>query len=356
MRNPERQRDGSDPAEETEKLRPEKEIASFEGLLERQSGNSGEAQEGQEKIEGEQLLEYSRKVGDFYTGYIESLTKTGEAKNEVLDELSAEIREKYKGYKQSIDHDRELQHVRFSLKDGGVKELLAESVRHKSLDEALIEDESQYELEEVSPGFFVVNLETELYEKLYGKCVAYASIDPNGVSFISLRREYKEKEVFKKAYEENLIHEAHHVAWSSLLKDKKVGIREKDNNMWYAYRFFQDELLARLTSNTGHIGYSHLLLMDMGHFKRPADLTSEKEEEIRKRTRDLNDLLDEVIFPALSTVGLGHKDLIMSVMEASNFDELGKNLKKFKAAMDEREPIEKSDEDTEMSGWGTIKT
>lgn len=326
-----------DPAEE-------KEISSF-----------GESpRESQEKIEGEQLLEYSRKVGDFYTGYIENLTRVGEAKNDILDELPRDIGDKYKGFKQSIDHQRELQHARFSLKKGGVKELLAESVRRKNLNEALIEDQSQYELEEVSPGLFVVNLDTELYDKLYGECVAYASIDSDDASFISLRREYKEKEVFKKAYQENLAHEVHHVAWASLLKDKKVSIKEDDNNMWYAYRFFQDELLARLTSNTGHIGYSHLLLMDMGHFKRPSDLTPEKEEEINKRTRSLNDLLDEEIFPGLSTVGLGHKDLILSVMEASNFQELEQNLQKFKSAMGKREPQEKPKNEGGAGGWGSI--
>jgi len=205
----------------------------------------------------------------------------GEAKNEILNELPDEIRNKFKGFIESIDKNSQLQHVRFSLKEGGAKDLLSKLVERRGLDKELIDDKSKYELEEISPGIFVVFMDKDLYLKLHGENVAVATLEKDGVSFISMPKEYRKEKFRNNLYKENLLHESHHIVWSFLLKDEKISIKEADEDKKMAYRFFQDEVTARLCSGGGMMGYSHLLLMDKESLKEFRMQDPQKEEETR---------------------------------------------------------------------------
>src|SRR3990167_2361822 len=243
-----------------------KEYSDFIEGVKTTSEENNSKTESQE-IQGERLIEYSQKVGSFYASFIENLTKMGEAKNEILNELPDEIRNKFKGFIESIDKNSQLQHVRFSLKEGGAKDLLSKLVERRGLDKELIDDKSKYELEEISPGIFVVFMDKDLYLKLHGENVAVATLEKDGVSFISMPKEYRKEKFRNNLYKENLLHESHHIVWSFLLKDEKISIKEADEDKKIAYRFFQNEVTARLCSGGGMMGYSHLLLMDKESLK-----------------------------------------------------------------------------------------
>src|SRR3989344_9540249 len=257
-----------------------KEYSDFIEGVKTTSEENNSKTESQE-IQGERLIEYSQKVGSFYASFIENLTKMGEAKNEILNELPDEIRNKFKGFIERIDKNSQLQHVRFSLKEGGAKDLLSKLVERRGLDKELIDDKSKYELEEISPGIFVVFMDKDLYLKLHGENVAVATLEKDGVSFISMPKEYRKEKFRNNLYKENLLHESHHIVWSFLLKDEKISIKEADEDKKMAYRFFQDEVTARLCSGGGMMGYSHLLLMDKESLKEFRMQDPQKEEETR---------------------------------------------------------------------------
>lgn len=339
---------------------------NFENPFQKKDGfflDQQKAQETNQKIEsqeiqGEQLIEYSQKVGDFYTSLVKNLTKMGNVKTEALNELPDEIKTELKDFTESIDRHSQINHERFLSKEGGVRDLLSSKLtEHENISEELINDRSKYELEEISPGIFVIFMNKELYSKLYGKNVAVSTLDKEGVSFISMQKEYKEKESLNNSHKENLLHETHHIIWSFLLEDKKINIQEDDENMWTAYRFFQDEVIARLCSDQGFMGYSHLLLMDKEKLKEFKEKDFKKEKQINQCVINLNTLMYDEIMPLVSEAGIQKKDLIFSVMRSKNFTDLENNLKKIKSAMEQKaKKIKKSKPQTKSNGWNVIGT
>ncbi len=329
-------------AEKIEKYRAEmREFTKF--LKEKYFGHSSEKvnlEAENHEIKGERLIEYSQKVGSFYTSFIESLTKMGEAKNEILNELPDEIRNKFKGFIESINKNSQLQHVRFFLKEDGAKDLLSKLAERRGLDKELIDDKSKYELEEMSPGIFVIFMNKDLYSKFHGENVAVATLERDDVSFISMSKEYREEKFRNNLYKENLLHESHHIVWSFLLREGKINIKEADKDKQMGYRFFQDEVIARLCSEGGMMSYSHFLLMDKESLKEFTTQNPQKEEQINKQVANLNTLMYDEIIPLMNEVGLKKQDLIFSVMEAQNFVDLENNLKKIKTVIEQK--VEKS--------------
>ncbi len=165
---------------------------------------------GDRDISGEKLIEYSQKVGSFYVSLIESLTKTGDVKPEYLDGLPNEIIAQFRDYRQCIDKNCQLQKERFLLKKGGSEGLLSENVKWKTLDKELTADKSKYELEEIDTGNFVVFMDDDLYSKLHCDDHGVVTLKKDGVSFISMRKKYREEE-YCDIYRKTLQHEIHHI-------------------------------------------------------------------------------------------------------------------------------------------------
>ncbi len=315
------------------------------------SKENGETIENKENQE-EKLIEYSQKFGDFYTSLMEQMIKTGELKEEMLNELPDATKGKIKDFMGSIDKNIQLQQVRLSLKEKGAQDLLSELAERRQVNKDLLNDQSKYELKEMSPGIFVIFMDKDLYSKLHGESVAVATLKKEGVSFISMPKEYKEEKFRDNLYKENLLHETHHIVWSFLLKDKKINIKEENDDMWNAYRFFQDEVLARLCSGGGPMGYSHLLMMDKESLKEFKKEEPEKEKEINQNVMKLNTLMYDEILPLIGEAGLKKQDLIFSVEESENFAELENNLKKIKSAIEQKaEEMKRSKPKVESSGW-----
>jgi len=200
-------------------------------------------------------------------------------------------------------------------------------------------------------------MDEELYSKLYGEDVAVAHLTKKGISFISMPKKYKEKKFRNNLYKEALSHETHHIIWWFLHEDKKIDIEEKDEDIWMAYRFFQDETIARLCSGGGFMGYSHLLLIDKGHLNVFKTRNPEKEKQINQQVIDLNTFMYDNIMPLMEKSGIEKKDLIFSIMRSRNFTDLKNNLKKFESTMRQKaKKMKKSEPQTKSSGWDTIRT
>lgn len=176
-------------------------------------------------------------------------------------------------------------------------------------------------------------MDDDLYSKLHCDDHGVVTLKKDGVSFISMRKKYREEE-YCDIYRKTLQHEIHHIIWFFLLNDGKVSIYDDDDNLWLAYRIFQDEVIARTCSGGVMMGYSHLLLMDGAALNKLRMQEPGKEEQINQTVTNLNTLLYDEIKPLMEDADLGQQDIIFSVMDAQNFEDLENNLQKYKTAIE----------------------
>lgn len=315
------------------------EIMTREALDRKQGGIQVEAENA---IEAEEkLLEVSKKVGVLWRSVADSLIGKKEFDQVLLDNLPEKVKHKFSRIIDSIKTNKAMQHLQFSLKEFNANKLLSQNNKAEDVENILTL--GNYELREISQGIFALYLDESTFKDIAGSVEAKAISIKNGLSYILMQKKYAKT----KLEEKNLKHESSHLVWSFLLKDGIINITEENDEMWNAYRFFQDEVIAKIQGGEGPIGYSHLLLSK--------DLSLDKEllEEINKNVQDANFLLRDDIFPFLGDAGLENESLIFPIMESHNFTELKNNLNKFKKAMVDR--IEKMPKKEDVdSGWGLL--
>jgi len=324
------------------------EIKEFtEFLKEKYFGNS---KEGEKNKENKEFILTAERVGNLYKNLSDFLIGKGNLDKKLIDEMPDMIKNKISGFAESIEKNKEIQHLQFSLKKMTGADLLMQKINLETQDEQLksIAESNKYELAEPSSGIFVIYLNDEIFHDLI-KAEAQARNFKDGISYIILPK----KEEGTDYGEKLLRHETSHIAWSFLVKDKKAEVSEENDEMWNAYRTFQDETIAKLMGKGGAVGYSHLLLADKYGWKGYADEIPEKEAITRKIT-EMNDLLMDKIFFFLNDAGLKREDLILPLIQSENFEQLENNLNKFKASMDQRIEEKKRGKKEELSGWDTV--
>jgi hypothetical protein len=160
--------------------------------------------------------------------------------------------------------------------------------------------------------------------------------------------EYPDSEVAKMQLAENVPHETHHLVWY-FSKGDIIANDEKEPDFADAFSMYQDEVMARLSSNGGLGGYTHLQMLDP---ETKAQFAKEHPETVEKLTTiasGLNELLAEIDVIRKQT-DVQKQDIIMAVMEARTFDQLRDNLLKTKSII-EAQPITKPLVKSVVTGW-----
>lgn len=299
-------------------------------------------------LDNDQLLRYSRKIGSYYVSIVENIAGKGELNNESLNGLPDGLKDKMEGYAQCIKKNRELQHVRFDLKDNAARELISEIAKKKGLENDLAEETAKkYELEEISRGIFAMYMDKDLFTKINGEKAAVATVNKKGICFVSLPRECKVGVGRDYLFVENLLHEFHHIVWSFFVNDNKIVCNEENDGVRFCYSFIQDEIIAKLASGGGMACHTSISFMDKKSLENFRFSYPGKEKEVNEKLSELNRMMCDQLIPFMQESGVDKQDLIFPVMEAHNFKELGYNLRKFNLALEAKMIEKKRNENLE---------
>jgi hypothetical protein len=214
-----------------------------------------------------EYLESSKKVGEFYFNYINSLAGYKDFDEGLLDSLPVESREIFKII---IDNSRKFFEAGKVLKEHfnmGAKEFL---VQVFGKDEVM-EDESKYNLQELSDGVYCVFVDIDFLKKLYETEFfpqAMAVKVKGGISFIIMPKlpikKQADSDFFDARKKENLPHETNHIIWHFLkLEGSSVVESTGDNDdINKNFLMFKEELMCQLCSNGILHSYSYLSRMN----------------------------------------------------------------------------------------------
>lgn len=287
------------------------------------------------ELANDEVIRYSKKIGSYYVSMIEHVAGKGDLDDGQLGGLPDGLKEKMREFSACINKNRELQHIRFELKDNAEKALISEIAEKKGLEKDLFENPlKKYELEEVSRGIFVIYMDKDLFTAAYGEKAVVATINKKGICYISLPRECKVGIGTDYLFVENVLHEFHHLAWSFFVNDKKITCDEKDEGVNFCYAYIQDEIIAKLASGGGMACYTSLSFMDKRSLEEFRLKYPGKEEKVKEYLSELNGVMCDDLIPYMQEVGASKQDLIYPVMEADDFQELLENLRKFKTALE----------------------
>lgn len=286
------------------------------------------------ELDNEQIIRYSKKIGSYYVSLIENIAGKSEANNESLGGLPDELKDRMIGFAKCIFKNKELQHLRFELKDNGARDIISEVAEKTGLKEEFAKNASIFELEEISQGVFVLYMDKDLYSLNYNEKAAVAIINKKGVSFILMPKECKIGDYRNILLDETLLHEFHHMVWSFLVNDKIIICDEEDSGVKFCYSYIQDELIAKLTSN-GDMGcYTFLSFADKKTLEDFRLNYPGKEKELNEYVLELNGIMYHEMEPIMTATGIKKQDLIYPALEAHNFSELFNNLRKLKTALE----------------------
>jgi hypothetical protein len=290
----------------------------------------GSVSPSQEQLEEAEYLEASKKTGEQYVSLVgEFIGKQSE--QEVLESGS-----KLEQIRQRARENFERQHLLAQSGDYDAKKILEQVPQFKT--EPLLADTSQYRMEELSSGVFALHIKPELYEKLRPGAQGLAVKIKEGISFIMLP-EYPDSEMEQSQLAENVPHETHHLVWYFSEGDI-ITNDETEPSFEHAFTMYQDEVMARLCSDGGLTGYTHLTMLDPATRAQFVKENPETAEQLIKTTVELNDLLQEIDDIRKQT-DIKKPDLITAVMEARTFEQMSANLLKAKNII-ENQPITNS--------------
>lgn len=297
-------------------------------------------------------LEASKKVGEYYINLVGAFTGKGEPTSLNIDDIDHPIKTKIRTIGQRAKDGFEQQHLRAQLNNLDARKLL-EQVRAFSTPEisAQLNDISKYRSKELSPGMFAVYIEPQLYSSMRAGSSALAvKFKPGeGVSFIILP-DYGDSKFNKIHLEENLPHETHHILWN-FSKGEAVLSDESNKDIADAFIMYQDEVMARLSSN-GHLsGYTHLQMLDPETRQKFAEEYPDIVKTITETMVAMNELLQEIDDVRKQT-NIDKKDLILAVMDATNFGQLKQNLLQMKSII-EKQPKTKTIPES-SSSWDFV--
>lgn len=337
------------------RFKPESRVKTqhTEDINEHDPREHGNVSSESKEISKREYFEASKEMGRFYSDLLQRLGG-GEKDIDVSEFLNENIKTKAELIESSINNHRELNESLVETKEMGARDILEQAFPRESYAD-LLSDTSRYRLERLSNGIFAVFMDARLHTKFRPGARAVAITVRQGVPFI-LMPEYKDKEVMEREMEENLPHEIHHLAWYFLQKDEVIKSQERDVDLKKAFLMYQNELVARLSSEGFLSAYTHLPMMDPESQLEFKKQNPEKEKQIRELQIHLNDTLKE-INQDLKEVEIEKIDLILPVMEATNFVQLEKNINKIKDFI-KNQPRTKQAKKPELrddaGGWGVV--
>lgn len=307
-----------------------------------------------EELTDDEFFQYSRQMGELYVDIIQSLIGQSEFDESRLDAVDTNVAVRIQKMKASIDTHREKQRLLVELRELTKEDILRPALSRLTEDQAQdILRSANYRIEETIPGMFIIYMDLHSMSKITsGQALAVKHTDI--VSFILIRDLPDNPEFMATYLTENLPHEFHHIAWAFQRWDGIVKCTEDDKELELAYSMFQDEILAKMSSDSGLMGYSHLKVCSDEY---RAELVAKDPiviDEIKEKVNRLNNLLWDEIEPRIVETDVKRQDLIYATMEATNFDDLEKNLTRMKGII-EKQPkkVHQSNPDP-MAGWGSV--
>ncbi len=310
--------------------------------------SSGAFIEPTPKQEAERELEYlenSKKVGNYYVSLINNFIGKGESETAEITGLDDSIKLKLSEIAQRAKSGFEQQHILAQTQNTDARKLLEQV---PSFSEKLA-DTSKYRLEELSPGLFAVHIEPKLYGELKGGAQGVAVKVREGISFIMVP-DYADADIVQSQLAENIPHETHHLVWN-FSKGEVVKSTEENNDLAEAFVMYQDEVMARLCSDGSLAGYTHLQMLDPETRKQFEQEHPDTVKQITEIMVALNDLLQDVD-QARKQTDIKKQDLILAIMDATNFEQLKQNILKIKTII-EKQPITK-EQPKPGNGWGFV--
>ncbi len=297
------------------------------GIVERKSEESPESQ-----------LERAREFGEQYAGILEiAVGKKAERdmnqaslapENQILWDAMQAFREKQSKRQEELCLDAQ----------GLLRQAFQSEVQHQ-----LLEDRTRYYLVELSPGIYSVIVDSDVFSKLMGGSQGVAIKIHDGVSFIMIPNFRNNQAFQQRIMEENIPHEVHHLIWWAVLDAGAFQSREHDSDFRKGFMMFQDELIARVSSDGGLGGYSHISLLSPQAREDLERAFPGKAEAILDRVGALNEFLEVLESVIMHSERVMKKDLLQVIVSSRTFDELEAGLYQMKLLI-ERFPMKERTE------------
>lgn len=283
-----------------------------------------EKQEKPEKPEDQVFLEQSHAFGDYYVSLIGSLAGKSEPDKAALERLPLDLRAQAEMMGTSVRRQFIEQALRFTDKKMDARALLGQVYKGEQFD-TLLADPTKYRLEQLNYGLYAVHVDIDLLNQLRKgtQAVAIMPNDPEGISFLMIRDAAQGAAVGN--LDENIPHETEHIAWKFIQRDGLVTPTENDPLLAQGFMTYQNEFLARLSSDGAVAGYNFL---DQPPPAKREELQREHPEAAKaltERTFRLNDMM-ETFREELRGSTVGKSDLILGTIQSRSFDDLEANL------------------------------
>lgn len=311
---------------------------------------SSEQVEQSEVDKEKEYLETAHKVGDYYACLVGNFTGKGEVDQAIVTDLEHPIKSKLAKITQHAKDGFEQQHLLAQIKGLDAKKILQQVPQFLTPENsAALTDTSKYRSEELSPGVFAIYIEPKVFSELRGGAQGLAVKIKDGISFIMLP-DYPDAATAQSQMTENVPHETHHLIWN-FSKGESVKSNETNNDLAEAFIMYQDEVMARLCSDGDLAGYTHLQMLDPETRQQFEQDHPDTARQITQTMVALNDLLQEIDQSRKQT-DIKKQDLILAVMDATNFEQLRTNLLQMKSVI-EKQPVTK-EQPKQSFGWDSI--
>ncbi len=281
----------------------------------------------------ESELERVHEFGEQYLGILEiAVGKKAEGdlnraalapENQILLNAMQDFREKQAKLQEQLGLDAH----------GLLQQAFQGEVHHR-----LLEERTRYYLDELSLGIYLVVVDSDVFSKLMSGAGALAVKVPNGISFIMIPCFPKNPTFQERMMEENIPHETHHLIWWAASDSGAFQNNESDTDFRKGFQMFQDELIARASSDGGLGGYSHISLLSPQAREDLERACPGKATAILDRVGVLNEFLEELDDVIVRSERVIKKDLLRAIITSRTFDELEASLRKMKLLI-ERFPI-----------------
>jgi len=293
----------------------------------------------------DKLLERAREFGEQYAGIIDVAIGKRTADSLLLTPLVKENKILFTAMQSFRQKQSELQNERNLDAQGLLYQAFqSEEQRH------LLEDTTRYRLEELSSGIYSVMIDPNLFSKLMSGAEALAVKIPGGVSFIIIPNFQSHPEFQKRIIEENVPHETHHLVWDAAIDSGAFQSGEVDTDFRKGFMMFQDELIARASSDGGLGGYSHITLLGPQAREDLEKASPGKADAILDRVGLLNEFLYELNTVIMKSEKVTKKDLLQVIVTSKTFGELEVGLRKMKLLI-EKFPFKEDAKPEKVGGF-----
>ncbi|TSC93738.1 MAG: hypothetical protein Athens101428_558, partial [Candidatus Berkelbacteria bacterium Athens1014_28] len=276
--------------------------------------------------------------GSFYYNLV-----TGKSEAEFIEAIPDDkLKEGATEIARCIGSWRDKQTKRFDSENFDVEKLLAQIFPEVEVSDILKFDK-RYHLASYSRGIFVIHISEELLNKI--KKVtgdeltqAMAATHKDIVQFLMIP-DYGEEETNRLEEPPLLAHEACHLITREIMWQGQITT-DYDDPVWQtAFLTFREELTCRIVGSQSLVGYIHIRNITPEEIEK---IGAEKVEEVKNQTGDTNTLLGE-INRLTRKKWKNNQDLILSVFQSLNFNDLRRRLWGYKLYLDTL-PISKKNE------------